>query len=227
MAVDSPDVGRQLIGLRRPEVASITGVVDNRHVRRLPQSARRSRGIRRRDVLRGSDLHRFLALGGRPLVLARRQVFGHNRHGGVGRAQAASAEALRRHAAVGEPGKLSALPVGAPACYRRGCPPEAGGRRVRRRAARVLANGRTVRQRSAIRPASGRCDEGRRNALFTSEAAVEAAWTVVDPVLKKHPRAIPYKPGSWGPKEAEVLVTGGGGWHNPVSGSTRATGMAP
>jgi glucose-6-phosphate 1-dehydrogenase len=62
--------------------------------------------------------------------------------------------------------------------------------------------------------------------LFTSEAAVEAAWTVVDPVLKKHPRAIPYKPGSWGPREAEVLVTVGGAWHNPVLKSTRPTGMA-
>jgi glucose-6-phosphate 1-dehydrogenase len=52
--------------------------------------------------------------------------------------------------------------------------------------------------------------------FFTGEAAVEAAWTVVDPVLKKHPRAIPYKPGSWGPKEAGALVTVGRGWHNPV-----------
>jgi glucose-6-phosphate 1-dehydrogenase len=52
--------------------------------------------------------------------------------------------------------------------------------------------------------------------FFTGEAAVEAAWAVVDPVLKKHPRTIPYKPGSWGPKEADALVTVGRGWHNPV-----------
>ena len=37
-------------------------------------------------------------------------------------------------------------------------------------------------------------------ALFTREDAVEAVWEVVDPVLKKHPRALPYKRGSWGPK---------------------------
>ena len=54
------------------------------------------------------------------------------------------------------------------------------------------------------------------NTLFTSEAAVEAAWTVVDPVLKNHRRAVPYKTGSWGPKDADALVTMGGGWHNPV-----------
>ena len=51
--------------------------------------------------------------------------------------------------------------------------------------------------------------------LFTGEAGVEAAWTVVNPVLEKHPRAIAYRPGSWGPKEADALVTIAGGWHNP------------
>jgi glucose-6-phosphate 1-dehydrogenase len=53
-------------------------------------------------------------------------------------------------------------------------------------------------------------------ALFTREDAVEAAWVVVDPVLKTHPRARPYKRGSWGPKEADELIASGGGWHNPT-----------
>jgi glucose-6-phosphate 1-dehydrogenase len=35
--------------------------------------------------------------------------------------------------------------------------------------------------------------------LFTREDAVEAAWAVVNPVLKKHARARPYKRRSWGP----------------------------
>jgi hypothetical protein len=26
----------------------------------------------------------------------------------------------------------------------------------------------------------------------------------------------PYKPGSWGPKEADALIAADGGWHNPV-----------
>jgi glucose-6-phosphate 1-dehydrogenase len=51
--------------------------------------------------------------------------------------------------------------------------------------------------------------------LFTREDAVEAAWAVVDPVLKNHPRAIPYKRGSWGPQEADALIANDGGWHNP------------
>lgn len=53
-------------------------------------------------------------------------------------------------------------------------------------------------------------------ALFTREDAVEAAWTVVDPVLDKHHRASPYKPGSWGPKQADVLIAADGKWHNPT-----------
>jgi glucose-6-phosphate 1-dehydrogenase len=53
-------------------------------------------------------------------------------------------------------------------------------------------------------------------ALFTREDAVEAAWTVVDPVLETHHRVHRYKPGSWGPKQADVLVAADGGWHNPV-----------
>jgi glucose-6-phosphate 1-dehydrogenase len=53
-------------------------------------------------------------------------------------------------------------------------------------------------------------------ALFTREDAVEAAWTVVDPVLNTHNRAHPYKPGSWGPKQADAMIGKDGGWHNPV-----------
>ncbi|HEV7122064.1 MAG TPA: glucose-6-phosphate dehydrogenase [Rhodanobacter sp.] len=53
-------------------------------------------------------------------------------------------------------------------------------------------------------------------ALFTREEAVEAAWLVVDPVLEKHHKAIPYRPGSWGPKQADDLIADDGGWHQPV-----------
>jgi glucose-6-phosphate 1-dehydrogenase len=52
-------------------------------------------------------------------------------------------------------------------------------------------------------------------ALFTREDAVEAAWAVVEPVLRTHHRTHPYKHGSWGPKEADVLIAEDGCWHNP------------
>jgi glucose-6-phosphate 1-dehydrogenase len=52
-------------------------------------------------------------------------------------------------------------------------------------------------------------------ALFTREDAVEAAWAVVDPVLKIHHRAHSYRRGSWGPKEADALIATHGRWHNP------------
>jgi glucose-6-phosphate 1-dehydrogenase len=52
--------------------------------------------------------------------------------------------------------------------------------------------------------------------LFAREDGVEAAWAVVEPVLEQHAAAIPYAVHSWGPKEADALIAGDGGWHNPV-----------
>jgi glucose-6-phosphate 1-dehydrogenase len=53
-------------------------------------------------------------------------------------------------------------------------------------------------------------------ALFTREDAVEAAWAVVDPVLKKHHRALPYRLHTWGPKAADAIIASDGCWHNPA-----------
>ncbi len=53
-------------------------------------------------------------------------------------------------------------------------------------------------------------------ALFSREDAVEAAWAVVDPVLRRHRRVEPYRRGSWGPKQADALIAADGGWHNPL-----------
>ena len=53
-------------------------------------------------------------------------------------------------------------------------------------------------------------------ALFTREDAVEAAWAVVDPILKDHHPVHSYKRGSWGPKEADALIGVDGYWLNPI-----------
>lgn len=53
-------------------------------------------------------------------------------------------------------------------------------------------------------------------ALFTREDAVEAAWAVVDPVINMHQQAHSYKPGSWGPIQADALIAGNGSWHNLI-----------
>ena len=52
-------------------------------------------------------------------------------------------------------------------------------------------------------------------ALFAREDAVEAAWKVVDSVLKKHRRVLTYKRHTWGPKAADLLIASSGHWHNP------------
>ncbi len=52
-------------------------------------------------------------------------------------------------------------------------------------------------------------------ALFAREDAVEAAWRVVEPVLEDHPRAVAYAPGSWGPREADLLIASHDAWQAP------------
>ena len=49
--------------------------------------------------------------------------------------------------------------------------------------------------------------------LFAREDTIEAAWRVVDPVLKNGGPPVRYSAGSWGPEQANRLMDGGG-WHN-------------
>ena len=60
-------------------------------------------------------------------------------------------------------------------------------------------------------------------ALFTREDSVEAAWAVVDPILTNHHRCHPYKPGTWGPDQAEKLIAPHGPWHNPSPATATLT----
>ncbi len=55
------------------------------------------------------------------------------------------------------------------------------------------------------------------NTLFTRAESVEAAWAVLDPVLKTHRPSLPYERGTWGPSEADALIAADGCWHNPES----------
>jgi glucose-6-phosphate 1-dehydrogenase len=49
---------------------------------------------------------------------------------------------------------------------------------------------------------------------FAREDYVEEAWRIVDPILDK-PNVYPYKPGSWGPAEADTLISSVGTWWDP------------
>jgi glucose-6-phosphate 1-dehydrogenase len=51
--------------------------------------------------------------------------------------------------------------------------------------------------------------------LFVREDAVEAAWTIVDPILGNATPVHPYAPGTWGPKEADRLSSDFEGWRDP------------
>jgi glucose-6-phosphate 1-dehydrogenase len=53
--------------------------------------------------------------------------------------------------------------------------------------------------------------------LFARADGVEAAWTVVEGILGNVEPAVEYKPGSWGPIEANDLAADLGGWRDPVT----------
>jgi len=51
--------------------------------------------------------------------------------------------------------------------------------------------------------------------LFARQDVVEAAWAIVDPVIHGPSPMFEYEPGSWGPPQADRLVSDIGGWNTP------------
>ena len=124
-----------------------------RPVRRLPEGAGRGEELRRRDFLRPAAFHRFVALGGRAVVPALRQIPGRNRDRGPGGAEAAAAAAFRRLRADDRPGQLPALPALPQRGHRPRRSRQARGEGVRRGPARALPARKNSRERN--RPTSG------------------------------------------------------------------------
>jgi len=52
--------------------------------------------------------------------------------------------------------------------------------------------------------------------LFAREDEVEAAWGIVDPILKAATPVQEYEAGTWGPPQADALAADLGGWHAPA-----------
>jgi glucose-6-phosphate 1-dehydrogenase len=50
---------------------------------------------------------------------------------------------------------------------------------------------------------------------FTRQDGVEEQWRIMQPLLDSRPPVHGYKPGTWGPNEADELVAGHGRWHGP------------
>ena len=51
--------------------------------------------------------------------------------------------------------------------------------------------------------------------LFARQDEVEAAWSVVEPVLNVDSAPHEYTQGTWGPKAADEVIAGDCSWHNP------------
>ena len=156
-----------------------------RAVQRLSRRARRREGLVHGDVRRAPPLRRLVALGGRAVLRARRQVARDDVHRGDGGAQESAAGRLQ--GAGAEHGQLHPLPR------------EPEGRASRSARARRC----TARRWSARRPScrvveepeqgeGGRIGDYERllgdamigdATLFARQDVVEAAWAIVDPVI--------------------------------------------
>ena len=48
-----------------------------------------------------------------------------------------------------------------------------------------------------------------------AQDAVDAAWVIVDTILNNTVPVHPYDCATWGPEEADQLISGPCSWHNP------------
>ncbi len=78
----------------------------------------------------------------------------------------------------------------------------------------LVARHQTVSEKSPYERLLGDAIRG-DTSLFTQDDCVEAAWRVVEPVLRDPMPVVDYEPGSWGPNAARAVVDCGGSWHDP------------
>ncbi|HET9121570.1 MAG TPA: glucose-6-phosphate dehydrogenase [Solirubrobacterales bacterium] len=53
---------------------------------------------------------------------------------------------------------------------------------------------------------------------FTRQDNIEETWRICAPLIENPPKVHMYKPGSWGPRAADALVSDYGGWRQPWTG---------
>lgn len=55
------------------------------------------------------------------------------------------------------------------------------------------------------------------HALFAREDYVEEEWRIVEPILGSATPVHEYEPNTWGPSQADRIITDAGGWRDPVT----------
>jgi glucose-6-phosphate 1-dehydrogenase len=89
------------------------------------------------------------------------------------------------------------------------------GEHMRGEPVELIAGHRTESDKSPYERLLGDAIRG-DTSLFTQDECVEAAWRVVDPVLRDPQPVIQYDSSTWGPKEADEVIEGDESWHNPT-----------
>ncbi|WP_201315152.1 glucose-6-phosphate dehydrogenase [Dyella sp. EPa41] len=94
------------------------------------------------------------------------------------------------------------------------------GERMRGESVELLARHRSVGEELPYQRLIGEAIRGDPS-RFTSDACVEAAWAVLDPVWDNAGPVHEYAPGSWGPEAADAIASRHGGWHDPKKEKAR------
>ena len=199
-----PPSGRDFgaVHMRKPGLQAMRPLKPDDLVAASTKATARNRMWPRTPTSRLSRLaafHRLMAVGGRALVRALRQIPGRNRNRDLSGTETATTETFRG---------LTANFKDGPGNYLRfRLSPNAAialAARVKFAGKEFVGDQRELylfeeqAGEDALRAAFGDAMIG-DGALFTREDAVEAAWAVVEPVLKNHHRRRPYRRDSWCP----------------------------
>ena len=158
--------------------------------------------------------HRYLAMVGGAVLHPHRQMLGRHGDAGHRHAEAAAARRLRRER--GHAAQLFPVALESRGRHRHRRAGEAQRRGDARRAGEAHRETSHAERASPYERLIGDAARG-DTSLFTPDACVEAAWKVVDPVLREPPPVVPYDPGTWGPAEAGRIIEGGEAWHDPTA----------
>ena len=189
------------------------GALRARAVRRLHLDRRSRRRIDHRDLRSAAARHRELALGGRAVLHPHREAPAGHADRAAPRLPASTSARIRGLPQPrAEPARRQARPVDRDPVHRRSAP------RRRGRAGTIeldmefaVEGGEGPTPYEVLLHAALVGDTTR----FTRQDGVEETWRIMQPLLDAPPPVHTYAPGSWGPEEAQSLVSGHGRWYGP------------
>jgi glucose-6-phosphate 1-dehydrogenase len=192
-----------------------------------PRARTVSRLSRRKGVADASQIEtfaalrlqiRYVAVGRRALLIRAGKCMPVTRYRGDGQAEAAAVDDLQRKRSGAV--ELLSLSLSPEVVISAGTMVKLPGEEMRGEAtnsSRVPLLGAEISPYIRLLSDAIRGD----TSLFTSKDSVEAAWRVIDPVLRDAAPVVEYDKATWGPAAAARIIADGQGWHDPKAGENK------